>query len=177
MLKQSILLLCALASACSAGFGKGGVAAPEHVSCPGGVARAQSELARYAGCTAIDGDLLVENVDSLAPLTALKAVDGKLRIEHTRHLYTLAGLEHVERVRELSLRDNTGLINGGALHGLLHAERAEIVQNPRLSRAYGFEQGLLQSGAALELASNAGLDAEGMKQFRSLASGTTVAER
>jgi hypothetical protein len=177
MTKQYIWLLCAFSTACSTGFGKGPVPAPERVSCTGGLVQSQHELERYAGCTTIDGDLLVENVGSLAPLAQLEEVTGKLRVEHTRHLYSLAGLERVERVRELSLRDNRGLINGGALHGLLHAERAHIARNPRLSRAYGFEQGLLQSGAALELANNAGLDAEGMREFRSHAAGTTVAQR
>jgi Receptor L domain len=177
MNKQCIWLVCALSTACSAGFGKASVSTPERVSCPGGVIQTQAELGRYAGCTQIDGDLLVEHVDSLAPLAALEAVAGKLRIEHTRHLYSLAGLENLERVRELSLEDNTGLIDGGALHGLLHAERAHIAKNPRLSRAHGFEQGLVQSGASLELTHNAGLYAEGMREFRSQAAGITVAQR
>lgn len=177
MNKQSIWLVCALSTACSAGFGKTQVAAPERVSCAGGVVQTQTELDRYAGCTTIDGDLLVENVGSLAPLAALEAVAGKLRIEHTRHLYSLAGLEHLTRVHELSLQDNTALIDGGALHGLLHADHAHVAKNPRLSRAHGFEQGLLQSGASLELTHNAGLHAEGMQEFRSQASGITVAQR
>lgn len=177
MTKQCVLLLCALATACSTGFGKGAVPGAAPMSCAGGVVQSQHELERYAGCTTIDGDLLVENVDSLAPLAALETVNGKLRVEHTRHLYSLAGLERVRRVQELSLRDDAGLINASALQGLMRAERVQISRNPRLSGTFGFERALLQSGAAVELANNAGLDAEGMREFRSRPSRTTFAQR
>jgi len=177
MTKQYVLLMCALATACSTGFGKGAVPGAERMNCPGGVVQSQRELERYAGCTTIDGDLLVENVHSLAPLAALETVNGKLRIEHTRHLYSLAGLERLERVQELALRDDAALISASALHGLLHAERVHISQNPRLSAGFGFERALRQSGAAVELAHNAGLAAEGMREFRSHPSRTTFAQR
>jgi len=59
----------------------------------------------------------------------------------------------------------------------VHAERVHISHNPRLSGAFGFERALLQSGASVELANNAGLDAEGVREFRSQPSRTTFAQR
>jgi hypothetical protein len=141
------------------------------------VVRSQTELERYDGCTAIDGDLLVENVDSLAPLEALESVAGGLRIERTNHLYSLSGLERLRSVRELKLSANRALINGGALQGLAHAQRVQVTQNPRLSRGFGFEESLARSGARIDLENNVGLSAEGMEEFRSATSRTTVAAR
>jgi hypothetical protein len=177
MLKQIIVLACALSTACSAGFRGVTAHTTEGVSCEGGVAKGQIELERYNGCTAIGGDLLVEDVESLAPLAHVERIDGNLRIEHTRHLYSLSGLERLRSLHELTLRDNRGLINGGALHGLAHAQSVFLTENPRLSRGYGFGDGLVQSGARLDLRNNTGLTAEGMKEFHELASGTTVAQR
>ena len=177
MTKQLLTLFCALSTACSAGYSGVNARSAEHASCAGGVVRNQNELERYDGCKIIEGDLVVENVESLAPLAELERVEGGLRIEHTQRLYSLAGLEALTIVRELSLDDNRGLINAGALRALAGAERLHVTGNPRLSRSYGFEQVLLRNGTGLDLSHNAGLRAEGLKEFRPLASATTVAER
>ncbi|HTQ03640.1 MAG TPA: hypothetical protein VMI54_07275 [Polyangiaceae bacterium] len=181
MTKQLLMLVCTLSAACSTtSLPPARTNAPANASapsCAGGVAQNDAELARYAGCSAIDGDLLVRDVTSLESLGALEHMAGRLRIEHTERLYSLAGLERLRSVRELELRHNDGLISGGALRGLAHAERIELSDNPRLTRSYGFMQGIERSGARLDLSRNTGLTAEGVEEFRSRESATTLAAR
>jgi len=178
MTKQFLMLVCTLAAACSStNLPRALPATAAATSCGGGVAQNDVELRRYAGCSEIDGDLLVRGVTSLEPLAALEHIAGHLRVEHTERLYSLAGLERLRSVRELTLAYNGGLISGGALSGLTHAEHVRISDNPRLTRNYGLMRGLEQSRARLDLSHNLGLSAEGVAEFRSSESTTTLAAR
>lgn len=178
MTKQFLMLVCTLSAACSTtNLPRALPAAAETANCAGGVAQNDAELRHYEGCTAIEGDLLVRGVTSLEPLAALEHLQGHLRIEHTEKLYSLAGLERLESVRELTLAHNDGLISGGALRRLTHAEHVSISDNPRLTRNYGLMHGLEQSRARLDLSHNLGLSAEGVAEFRSAESPTTLAAR
>ncbi len=176
MTKQFLMLVCTLSAACST-TNLPRAAHADVASCAGGVVQNDAELRRYEGCSAIDGDLLVRGVTSLEPLGALERIAGSLRVENTQKLYSLSGLERLKSVRELELRHNDGLISGGALHGLARAEHIEITDNPRLTRNYGLLQGLERSRARLDVSHNTGLTAEGVAEFRSSESTTTLAAR
>jgi hypothetical protein len=117
------------------------------------------ELAR--GCQENSGNLELQSVTSLAVLGSLRRVEGALRIEHTERLYTLAGLEQLRSVEALELNHNARLINASALRGLAVALHARVTDNPRLSRRYGWFDGLTRSGVKIELLRNRGLTVEG----------------
>ena len=85
------------------------------VACEGSSVRSDAELARYAGCTEIEGSLSIEGVTTLAPLRDVHRIDGALSVRNTRRLYTLAGLEALDEVGELRIEKNVGLINAGSL--------------------------------------------------------------
>ena len=53
------------------------------------------ELAAFAGCRVLDGDVDIKNVTSLAPLASLEQVTGKFDIKST-NLTSLAGLENLK---------------------------------------------------------------------------------
>src|SRR6266545_1353914 len=107
------------------------------VACEGSSVRSDAELARYAGCTEIEGSLSIEGVTTLAPLRDVHRIDGTLSVRNTRRLYTLAGLEALDEVGELRIEKNVGLINAGSLNGLTLAASVVIAENPRLTNRYG----------------------------------------
>jgi hypothetical protein len=176
MTKSIVFLWCALAAACSAsGFQRAAPPRGGLADCPGGVVRADRELARYQGCERITGDLVVTGVSSIVQLASLEQVTGDLRIEQTRHLYSLGGLERLRSVHELELRNNAGLVSGSALRGLTRVRQVTISGNPRLSGSLmGY---LVRSGADVKLYHNAGLAAEGWGERYPIDPTATLAQR
>jgi hypothetical protein len=161
--KIVVLALGTLLAACS-GSGIHDAEAPRQVggACEGGSIHGDAELARFAHCVTVHGDLEVTSVTTLAPLRALEAVDGTLAIRQTERLYTLEGLERLNRVEELSIEQNRSLISIGSLNALAHAARVSIVANPRLTSMHGFMNALSRSGSQITLVGNVGLRAEGV---------------
>ena len=162
-LKPMLLALGTLLAACS-GSGIHDAAVPRQngVECEGGSVHGDAELARYAACATIKGDLDVTSVSTLAPLRELEAVDGMLTIRKTDRLYSLSGLERLRRVEGLAIEENRSLISIGSLNMLAHAERVSIVLNPRLTSTQGFMNGLSRATSRITVVGNAGLRAEGV---------------
>ena len=160
--KLILLALSTFAAACST---SGQVAVQPSApasACTGGFARGDAELERYAGCTVIAGDLVLEGVTTVEPLSALERVDGTLGIRQTHALYSLSGLEHLRRVGELRLEGNRTLISARALNGLVAARSVLVAGNPRLSKSFGLFEQLATDPSAIRLEKNAGLSAEGL---------------
>jgi hypothetical protein len=179
MLNKTIaLVLASLLAACSSSgmshLAPGSAAAP---ACQGGVVHDDAELQHYAGCTSVAGDLDVEGVTTLSPLSDLRNVEGTLRIRDTTRLYNLAGLERLGHVTELFIERNRALISGASLNRLTQAQAVRIAGNPRLSRAYGLLRGLRAGSSALRIENNAGLTAEGLASLPTLGSQPLVAQR
>ncbi|HEY3496107.1 MAG TPA: hypothetical protein VGK73_15520 [Polyangiaceae bacterium] len=163
MLKQALTLaLAAFATACGAASQRPALTADSNV-CPSGSVRGDAELERYASCTRVSGDLIVEDVTSLGALSELRRVDGVLRIQGTDRLYSLEGLDNLENVRELSLDKNRALINAGGLNGVARVNAVTITGNPRLTKSFGILNGLRERPSRLTITANAGLDAEGLR--------------
>lgn len=161
--KIVVLALATLLAACS-GSVTHEARAPRQAgaSCKGGSVSGDAELARFARCVTVHGDLDVTGVTTLAPLRALESVAGTLAIRKTDRLYSLDGLEHLTRVEELSLEQNRGLISIGSLNALAHADRVRIVANPRVTSTRGFMNGLSREGSQITVVGNVGLRAEGV---------------
>jgi len=158
-----VLAFGTLLSACS-GSAVPGAAAPTSAAaaCEGGSVRSDVELERYVHCTTIAGDLDVTGVTSVSPLHHLRSVEGTLSIRRTEHLYSLSGLESLRRVDILRIEQNRGLISIASLNALAHAEKVNIVANPRLSSSGGLMDGLKRIAAEITLVDNVGLRAEGV---------------
>ncbi len=162
-MNKIVLALGTLLAACSGSAVPAAVApAPAASVCEGGSARGDAELAHYAGCTAITGDLDVSGVTSMQALERLRSVDGTLSISGTARLYTLTGLENLRRVNALRIERNRGLISIGSLKALTHANTVSIVANPRLSRSGGSLDGLTRMAGEVTVIDNVGLRAEGV---------------
>lgn len=153
---------CVFAVACAGPEHTRAPATPTASSCEGGSVQSDAELVKYAGCSYVAGNLELQGITSLAALGALRTVEGTLRIGRTERLYTLAGLENLRSVSTLELHHNVALINAGALAELAEARRASVTDNPRLSAAYGFLEGLRRAGVEVQLTHNHGLSAEGV---------------
>jgi hypothetical protein len=171
----SVSVLSLLLAACSGAAHPQASAVASAASCRAGSIRGDAELARYAHCSSIDGDLRVSDVTTLKPLAALKEVQGALVIGPTRELSTLSGLEQLERVQHLVLERNRALISAHALNGLVQAEHVRISNNPLLSKSFGFFEALPVRDSKLELGHNVGLEAEGMKIVREAKAGRAIA--
>ena len=162
-LKSIVFALGVVTAACSgAGFSRHGLNAPVRHACAGGFVSSDRDLARYAGCEAVAGDLAIANVSTLAPLASVQSVAGTLRISGTARLYSFKGLEALESVGALEVQGNRALISVGGLKHLVHAERVLMSENPRLSSAFGLPPALTQGSSQISLARNAGLAAEGV---------------
>lgn len=159
----SVAAFALLLNACAGAAHPQGAEVPNRTTCRGGSVRGDAELAKLAGCESITGDVSITDVTTLAPLARLESVTGTLAIGPTRELTTLAGLERLESAHRVVLERNVALINARALNGLLDATRVEVRNNPRLSKSFGFLEGLALRDARLELTHNIGLEAEGLR--------------
>jgi hypothetical protein len=161
--KHIIFALGISMAACSSGAMQHQSVAPiSHDECAGGFVWNDRDLARYEGCEAIAGDLVVKGVSSLEPLSSLKSVDGTLRVADTTKLYSFRGLEKLQIVGALEVQNNKALISLGGLKSLTMAERVLISKNPRLSGTFGLLPELDRNSAKISVDQNAGLYAEGI---------------
>ena len=114
--------------------------APEAArSCQGRAVHGDAELAAFAGCSEVQGDLRISGVSSLESLAALKQVDGTLGIEGNPELTDLAGLESLSRVGTMVLERN-GFFTIEGLEGVREIGRLAIADNPRLTSIAGLNQ-------------------------------------
>jgi hypothetical protein len=136
--KVASLVVCGLAAACS-GAGQD-LPVTRSVAlevCPGGTVRNDAELARFAKCDGVSGDLRISGVTSLAPLSHVRAVSGNLAVTFTNKLTSLHGLEQLESVQTLALVDNLRLDDICQLSQLRSAENVAIVKMPALRSLTG----------------------------------------
>jgi hypothetical protein len=162
-MNKLVLALGTLLAACSGAPAPSAIAPTQSASvCEGGSVRSDAELARFAHCTEIAGDLALSGVTSTEALERLRSVDGTLSISGTERLYTLSGLENLRRVSTLRIERNRRLISIGSLRALTHAKTVSIVANPRLSRSGGSLDGLTRVAAEVTVMDNVGLRAEGV---------------
>jgi hypothetical protein len=113
-----------------------GTLAPARAVCPGGSVGGDQELASWAGCRRIEGDLVVNGVSSLSPLASLEAVGGTLSVRAST-AESLDGLERLRSVGGFALEKNQKLDDISALASLASAKRLSFVGNPRLSSPSG----------------------------------------
>ncbi|MEM6317398.1 MAG: hypothetical protein AAF960_06990 [Bacteroidota bacterium] len=124
----------------------GGEICPDAV-CNGNVyLKSQAEVDAFRGCEAIGGELIIgffftddkSDITSIANLSQLKRVQGRLAIANNPNLTDLRGLEQVENVGSVALKNNTDLRNVDALENLTQIEFNLEIQNcPSLSNING----------------------------------------
>jgi hypothetical protein len=136
-----LLLAAVLASANAHGAPKAeGSAATAAAACAGGRITTAGDVAAFAGCRAIRGDLSIERTDlsDLSALSELRSVSGALTIRDNTNLRDLGGLERLERVGSLVLLAN-GLYGTGGIEGLRRAGSIVVAGNPLLISLKGFK--------------------------------------
>lgn len=107
--------------------------------CPGGSALGDQQLASFAGCRRIEGDLAVSGVSTLSPLASLERVDGTLAIKASS-VDSLSGLERLRSVGGLTLEANQKLDDVSALESLESSKRLSLVGNRKLSSPTGLSR-------------------------------------
>jgi hypothetical protein len=152
-------LVLALVTGCASSAPRvdaSGTLARARAVCPGGSVRGDQELAGWAGCRRIEGDLVMSGVSSLSPLASLEAVGGTLAVRASS-AESLDGLERLRSVGGLALEENQKLDDISALESLDTAKRLSFVGNPRLSSPNGLsglselEQLVVRESAFLSL--------------------------
>jgi hypothetical protein len=124
-------LLALTANACSTSSGRLARSGATPLQCAGGVIQTESDAARYRGCSAVVGDLKIEDspLSDLTALDSLRTVSGTLVISNNAALSDLSGLEHLRNAQGLEIRDNPELANLRGLESLERVERLDIVHN------------------------------------------------
>ncbi len=100
--------------------------------CAGGTVRGDAELESYRHCAEVSGDLKIEDVCSVSTLAGLRKVSGTLSIARSGGLDSLAGLEQLQEVAALELRDNPLLDDVSQVSQLRRAHTVVIEGNARL---------------------------------------------
>ncbi|HEY4160326.1 MAG TPA: hypothetical protein VGM29_19575 [Polyangiaceae bacterium] len=157
--KTSLVMLFGLfGAACSSAIAEPPRATPAaEAVCRGGEVASDAALRKFADCTRVDGDLVLNGVSDLEPLAHVHAINGTLSIGHTSALYSLSGLERLCSVDALRLTYNARLIDASALDGVKSVQRIEIAHNPRLCARFGLLTSLQTPAAKADLRFNAGL--------------------
>jgi len=177
------MFLLSAVLACTHARGAPNVNAGEGPSglCEGGRIAAGADVAKFAGCRAVLGDLTVEGTDlsDLTALSELRAVTGALTIRNNAMLRSLRGLESLARVGSLVLRENglygthgveglrqvgTLVIAGNRLlislqgfRDLTHVDNLVVTHNPRVCAGLGLFPALSRVNRRLVVTSNLGL--------------------
>ncbi len=161
--KNVVLASCLLLVACSSTAQTSPPVAPVLAeSCGGREVRSDEQLAAYARCSSISGDLNVSYVTTLTPLSRVRQVGGALRIENTV-AESLEGLEALESVATLTLANNRQLDDVSQLRRLSHAHAVVVAKNPDLRSLRGFSG--LSSLDRLTLHDNGFYSLDGLEQL------------
>jgi Receptor L domain len=124
-------LLALSANACSTSPERVARSGAAPVQCAGGVIQTESDAARYQGCSAVAGDLRIEDslLSDLTALDSLRTVSGALVIANNAALSTLSGLENLQSAQALEIRDNPELTSLRGLERLERVEKLDIVRD------------------------------------------------
>ena len=137
MIKSLSGVLCGLLVACGGAAQTPTARVALGESCVGSPVHSAAELAGFRGCTRITGDLSITGVADLSALSELRSVDGSLAIHSTRRLESLAGLDHLQGVGRLELRNNVKLRDVSELAQLQRVTEVALQGNPRLRSLEG----------------------------------------
>jgi len=155
------LLLSTTAVACSASVVAPAAPSARSVECLGTTLRNDDDVAAYAHCRSVHGDLRITNADliDLSALAGLQSVSGSLVVSGNSKLVSLAGLK-----------------------GLKRAGAVEISNNRVLSGYFGLLPQLSKVDQQLVLRKNRGLSERDVRKLlerveQSAASSTLVAQR
>ncbi|HWP08634.1 MAG TPA: hypothetical protein VNN72_22990 [Polyangiaceae bacterium] len=108
-------------------------------TCASGRIASVADAEAFGRCRTVTGDLTIEGTDltDLGALSELRAVTGALTIRNNANLRSLTGLEHLERLTSLELREN-GLYDTRGVEGLRRVETLVIANNRHLISLRGF---------------------------------------
>lgn len=134
-------LVSCLAMAC-ASAGRAPVVAANAL-CAGGSVHGDAELEAYRHCAEVSGDLKIEDVCGVSTLAGLRKVSGTLSIAHNNGLDSLTGLEQLQEVSVLELRDNPRLDDVSQVSQLRRVHTVVIEGNAQLRDLRGLS-GLAQ---------------------------------
>jgi hypothetical protein len=175
------VMLGSAAGACSAPLARPAVASVEAGPCGGATLKSDAEVAAFAHCSEVQGDLRIEGgVTDLDSLGSLRRVAGTLSISNTNGLEDLRGLErltsvgaleiagnerlertlglgNLQRVGKLVVKHNSQLVSLGGLKSLQRAESVEISNNRVLAGYFGLLPRLARVEEQLVLRQNLGL--------------------
>jgi hypothetical protein len=142
------------------------VGAATPVQCVGATLQSAEDLARYAGCEAVTGDLIVTGTDlsDLQALERVRSVSGTLAISENPYLDDLRGLGRLERVGRLTIEGNADLDDLSGLTSLTEASSLIIRGNPELTSLRGLEG--LRHTEQLVLADNGLYRTTGVENLR-----------
>ena len=147
-------LLALAANACSGSTPRIARASAAPVQCAGGVIQSADDAARYAGCTAVAGNLAIanSNLEDLTALESLRNVSGTLVVSNNANLSDFTGLEQLTAVGSLEVIGNPALSNFTGLSALRRAKAVKIQKNPELFNLRGLEG--LEQVEKLEIVGN-----------------------
>ncbi len=159
-------LLALSANACSASTARVARSSEAPVQCPGGVIHDDADLAHFAGCTAVVGDLQIASsrLSDLEGLESIRSVSGALVVADNPELSELSGLEQLGSVGRLSIQNNPELSDVSALSKLHMAPVVDVRGNPVLTTLSGLE-GLVQV-EKLSLVNNGLFETAGLSHLR-----------
>lgn len=140
------------------------------VACAGGVVHDSSDLAKYASCDSVVGDLSIRATDftRIDALARLRSVSGSLVISDNSRLADLRGLEQLGSVGSLEIARNAELTELDALSHLERANEVSISDNAELRSLHGLE-GLTALGS-LSIDHNGLYHTRGLDQLRTVGS-------
>jgi hypothetical protein len=159
-------LLALSANACSANGARVARTNAAPLSCAGGVIQTESDAARFAGCTTVNGDLQIANsqLSDLTALETLRNVSGTLTVTNNSELTDLTGLEQLASVGGLNVYNNPALGDFSGLSALRMAPVVDIRNNPALASLSGLEG--LNRVEKLEIVNNALFQTDGLSGLR-----------
>ena len=106
--------------------------------CAGGSVHGDAELESYRHCAEVSGDLKIEDVCSVSTLAGLRKVSGTLSISRSNGLDSLAGLEQLQEVSALELRNDPLLDDVSQVSQLRRAHTVVVEGNGQLRDLSGF---------------------------------------
>jgi len=167
---QRLLILTALiaatTAACSATGSRQALSGATPVECVGATLRSAEDVALYAGCEAVSGDLSVTGgeLSDLTGLQRIRSVSGTLSIAGNPHLDDLTGLGQLQSVGRLVIAGNPDLDDLAGLSSLSRAGSIVIRDNPELGTLRGLEG--IERAEHVSITNNGIYDTKGLSNLR-----------
>ncbi|NTV83137.1 MAG: T9SS type A sorting domain-containing protein [Bacteroidales bacterium] len=124
----------------------------------------------HPGCTAIDGDLVIEGSDitNLDSLIVITSIEGQLWIKHNPELVSLSGLDSISFIGEdLRIYDNDSIVNLSGLGNLVFVgDRIMISDNASLTSFSGMDKLTETQGLLIISTNDALVDLNGLENLQ-----------